>query len=260
MNLLRVSLIQASLFWEDKAANLLHFEKKLKRLAGKSDLVIFPETFSTGFSTKTAELAETMDGQTISTLKGWARKFDMAITGSFIAKEGDAFFNRGFFITPEGNCHTTDKRHLFRMGEEHHAYTPGNSRESIHYRGWNIRLLICYDLRFPVWSRNVDNGYDLLIYVANWPASRSHVWKKLLPARALENMAFVCGVNRVGTDGNNLSYSGDSVIYSPKGEKLLLISAHKELSLTYTLNKEEVDHLREKFPVWKDADTFTIEE
>lgn len=260
MNLLRVSIIQSPIFWEDKAANLAHFKKKLTRLAGKSDLAILPETFSTGFSMKTAELAETMDGETISTLKEWAKKFDLAITGSFIAKEGDAFFNRGFFVTPEGKCHTTDKRHLFRMGKEHHTYTPGNSRECFHYRGWNIRLLICYDLRFPVWSRNINNSYDLLIYVANWPAPRSTAWKKLLPARALENMAFVCGVNRVGLDGNNLAYSGDSAIHSPKGEKLLLIPAYTEAVRTRILNKEEIDKLREKFPVWKDADSFYLED
>lgn len=258
MSLLRVSLIQSTIFWEDRDANLQHFAKKMKRLKGKTDLVILPETFTTGFSMKASSLADTMDGETISTLKSWAKEFDFAITGSFIAKVDNDYFNRGFFFTPTGDCHTIDKRHLFRMGKEDHFYTPGNSKEIVHYKGWNIRLLVCYDLRFPVWSRNTNNAYDLLIYVANWPEARSAVWKTLLPARALENMSFVCGVNRVGTDGNNLTYSGDSVIYSAKGKKLLQIPAYKEATRTCTLNKEESDKLREKFPVWKDADTFSL--
>lgn len=258
MSYLRVSLIQSAICWEDKKANLLHFAKKLKRLKGKTDLAILPETFTTGFSMHVSSLADTMDGETIRSLKSWAKAFDFAITGSFIAKAGNHYFNRGFFITPTGDCHTIDKRHLFRMGKEDHVYSPGNSREIISYKGWNIRLLICYDLRFPVWSRNTDNAYDLLIYVANWPESRAAVWKSLLPARALENMSFVCGVNRVGTDGNNLNYSGNSVIYSPKGKKLVHIPAYKEATRTCTLNKAESDQLREKFPVWKDADSFSF--
>lgn len=257
-SLLRISLVQSSIFWEDRDATLRHFEKQLKRLRGKTDLVILPETFTTGFSMNVSNLAETMDGKTIQTLKSWAKEWNFAITGSFIAKENNNCFNRGFFITPEGECHTADKRHLFRMGGEQNYYTPGSAGEIISYKGWNIRLLVCYDLRFPVWSRNVDNAYDLLIYVANWPESRSAVWKALLPARALENMTFVCGVNRVGTDGNKLTYSGDSVIYSPKGKKLIHIPAYKEAVRTYTIDKDESDKLRDKFPVWKDADAFKL--
>jgi len=258
MQLLRVSMIQSPIFWEDRDANLSHFAKKLKRLRGKTDLAILPETFTTGFSMNVLTLAETMDGKTINTLKSWAKEFDIALSGSFIAKVGDNYFNRGFFVTPTGDCHTIDKRHLFRMGQENKVYTQGNSCEIIHYKGWNIRLLVCYDLRFPVWSRNTANAYDLLIYVANWPATRSAVWKALLPARALENMAFVCGVNRVGADSNNVKHAGDSAIYSPKGEKLLHIPANKEATRTCTLNKTTADQLREKFPVWKDADAFSL--
>lgn len=258
MHLLRVSILQSTIFWEDKDANLQHFGKKLKRLKGKTDLAILPETFTTGFSMNVASLADTMDGKTISTIKSWAKEFDFAISGSFIAKVGDNYFNRGFFITPTGDCHTIDKRHLFRMGKEDDFYTPGNSREIVRYKDWNIRLLVCYDLRFPVWSRNTDNAYDLLIYVANWPDIRSAVWKALLPARAIENMAFVCGVNRVGIDGNNFNHSGDSVIYSPKGKKLLHFPAYKETTRTCILNKEDSDKLRKKFPVWKDADSFSL--
>lgn len=253
-SLLRVSVAQLAIYWEDRIGNLRKIGKRLKRLSGTTDLVILPETFSTGFSMNVSNLAETMDGNTMSTLKKWANEFDFAIAGSFIAKEENRYYNRAFFITPEGDCQTFDKRHLFRMGGEQNFYAAGNSREIVRYRGWNIRLLVCYDLRFPIWSRNFDNAYDLLVYVANWPESRATVWNTLLPARALENLTFVCGVNRVGTDGNNLSYSGNSVIYSPRGKKLLYIPSHKEAVRTCTLNKEEANSLREKFPAWKDAD------
>lgn len=258
MDQLRISLVQSSLLWEDREANLSCFREKLKRLKGKSDLAILPEMFTTGFSMQVASLADTTDGDTIQTIKGWAKEFDLAISGSFIAKENGNYYNRGFFITPSGDCHTIDKRHLFRMGKEDHYYSPGNSREVFHYKGWNIRLLICYDLRFPVWSRNVDNAYDLLIYVANWPEVRATAWKTLLPARAVENMAFVCGVNRVGTDRHGFAYSGDSAVYCPKGKKILHLPAHKETTRTCILDKHELNRLREKFPVWKDADTFTL--
>jgi omega-amidase len=255
---LRLSLVQSSIAWEDKQASLHHFEKRLKRLQGKTDLVVLPETFTTGFSMHVSSLAETMEGQTVRTLKKWANDFKFAIAGSFIAEEDGAYYNRAFFVTPEGQCSTFDKRHLFRLGNEAEFYTSGKSRGIVHYKHWNIRLLVCYDLRFPVWSRNVENAYDLLIYVANWPTSRAKVWKTLLPARALENMAYVCGVNRVGTDGNGLVYSGDSVVYSPKGQKIAQLPAGKEIVKTCTINKNESDKLREKFPVWKDADTFTL--
>lgn len=255
---LRVSLVQFQTIWENREANISHLEKRLGRLRGKTDLVILPETFSTGFSMNVSALGETMDDETMQSVKSWAKDFNFAVAGSFIAKEGDSFYNRAFFITPEGDCHTFDKRHLFRMGGEHNFYSPGTSRGIVRYKDWNIRLLVCYDLRFPVWSRNVDNAYDLLIYVANWPESRIAAWKALLPARALENMAFVCGVNRVGTDGNGLIYSGDSTVYSPKGKKLLHVPAYKDAIRTCTLDKNESDKLREKFPVWKDADNFSI--
>lgn len=257
---LRVSLVQFRIDWEDPKANLRRLEKRIKRLAGKTDLLILPETFATGFSMRVSVLGETGDGETIRSVKQWAKEGGFAIAGSFIAKENQSFHNRAFLVTPEGDCHTVDKRHLFRMGDEHSFYTPGTSRETVRYKGWTIRLLVCYDLRFPVWSRNVNNAYDLLIYVANWPEPRIDVWKALLPARALENMAFVCGVNRVGTDGSGMAYSGDSLVYSPKGKKLLHIPAHKDAIRTCTLDKNESDRLREKFPVWKDADTFSIRE
>lgn len=258
MSQLRISIVQSDICWEDRDASLIHFRKKLNKLKGKTDLVVFPETFTTGFSMNTPSLADTMNGQTIETLKVWAKDLDSALAGSFIAREYDRFFNRSFFITPTGKCHTFDKRHLFRMGDEPKHYTSGSSRGIVSYKGWSIRILVCYDLRFPVWSRNVDNAYDLLIYVANWPDVRIGVWKSLLPARAIENMAFVCGVNRVGTDGNGLIYSGHSAIYSPKGIRLLHAPTHKETVRTCIIDKTESDRLREKFPVWKDADEFTL--
>lgn len=253
---LRVSLVQFQIVWENQKANIDLLDKRLKRLKGKTDLVVLPETCTTGFSMHVGGMGETMKGETIPAVKKWAREGGFAIAGSFIAKENQSFYNRAFFVTPDGDCQTFDKRHLFRMGKEHDFYTPGSSRETVCYKGWNIRLLVCYDLRFPVWSRNVDNAYDLLIYVASWPESRIAVWKTLLPARAIENMAFVCGVNRVGTDGNQLVYPGDSAVYSPKGTKVLHVPAYKDTIRTCTLDKTESDLLREKFPVWKDADRF----
>lgn len=254
----RVSLVQSDISWENRAENLSRYEKRLRRLRGKTDLAILPETFTTGFSMQVEALADEMEGETIRTVRRWAKDFGFAITGSFIAKEGGRNYNRGFFVTPEGACHIADKRHLFRMGGEDDFYSAGESRETISYLGWKIRLLICYDLRFPVWSRNVDNAYDLLIYVANWPESRSAVWNALLPARALENMTFVCGVNRVGTDGNGLHYAGHSAIYSPKGKKIAHVPAHKDAIRTYQIDQADSNKLREKFPVWKDADPFQL--
>ena len=164
-----------------------------------------------------------------------------------------------FFITPRGDEYYYDKRHLFRMADEDKHFTAGNKRTVISYKGWNICLQVCYDLRFPVWSRNRNNEYDLLIYVANWPEARKKVWKTLLPARAVENMAYVCGVNRVGIDGKGFTYRGDSMVFSPKGKKLADAGKREEITRTCTLNKEDLDELRAKFPAWKDADAFSIE-
>lgn len=255
---LRISLVQSDICWENREASLLYFRKKISRLRGRTDLAVLPEMFTTGFSMNVSANADTMEGNTVATLKSWAEEMGFAITGSFIAREDDSCFNRAFFITPSGECHTYDKRHLFRMAGEHNYYSSGSSREIIQYKGWNIRLLVCYDLRFPVWSRNVDNAYDLLIYVANWPDSRISAWNTLLPARAVENLAYVCGVNRIGVDGKGINYSGCSAVYSPKGSKLARVPANKETTRTCAIGKAELNKLRQKFPVWKDADPFRL--
>lgn len=261
---MRVSILQTDIVWENKQENLRRLREKLEALRGTTEIVVLPETFSTGFSMETERLAEPTTGETISTLRRWAEEFQMAITGSYIACEPSmpgqppTHYNRAFFLTPEGDAHYYDKRHLFRMGNETEHFDAGFRRPVISYRGWNILLLICYDLRFPVWSRNVNNEYDLLIYVANWPVPRRKVWDVLLQARALENISYVCGVNRIGSDNHKLSHSGGSVIYSPKGELLAGVPDNEEGVATAVLELSVLREFREKFPAWKDADCFSI--
>lgn len=256
---LRISLIQASIVWENVAGNLHYYEGLLRRVKGKTDIAILPETFSTGFTMHVEPVAEAVSGSnTVATIKQWAASYNMAIAGSFIAVENGNYYNRGFFITPEGEEYYYNKRHLFRMGSENKHFTSGDKRLVFSYKGWNICLLICYDLRFPVWSRNVNNEYDVLIYCANWPQPRIEVWKTLLEARAIENMCYVCGVNRVGEDGVGAVYNGNSMIISPKGKKLANAGTRKNSICTYTLNKKDLNDFRTKFPCWADMDSFTI--
>lgn len=256
---MRVTLLQTNIVWENKQENLHNLHKRLEMLRGETDIVVLPETFSTGFSMNARCLAEPSMGETISTLQQWASKYQIAIAGSYFASEGTDCYNRAFFLTPGGDTFFSDKRHLFRMGNEDKYFTAGNQRPIISYKGWKILLLVCYDLRFPVWSRNVNNEYDLLIYVANWAVPRRKVWDVLLQARAIENMSYVCGVNRVGTDGHNETYSGGSVLYSPKGELIASVPDNEDGVATATLDLTSLQRLRQKFPVWKDADTFFIE-
>ncbi len=264
MDTLRISLLQTDIVWEDKKENLRRLHGKLQSLCGETDLVILPEMFSTGFSMSPAALAEPATGETMVTLQQWAADFRTAIAGSFVASgsgssaQAQRYHNRAFFLTPEGGSHFYDKRHLFRIGLEGEQYTAGTRRPVVTYKGWHILLLICYDLRFPVWSRNVNNEYDLLVYVASWPSSRRNAWDILLQARALENLCYTCGVNRIGTDGNGLSYNGGSILYSPKGEVLASVPNDKESIANATLSLHSLRTFREKFPAWKDADSFTI--
>lgn len=255
---LRISMVQSHIIWEDRSENLSYYGELLRRVSGKTDLAILPETFTSGFSMEVEKLADTMDGETVSTIKSWAATYNMAIAGSFIAVEEGKYFNRAFFITPQGEANYYDKRHLFRMAGEDNHFTAGDKRVVLNYKDWNICLQVCYDLRFPVWSRNVGNEYDLLLYVANWPEPRRKVWKALLPARAIENMAYVCGVNRVGVDGKGFMYRGDSMVFSPKGKKLTDAGKREEVTRTCTLLKSELNELRAKFPAWKDADAFSV--
>lgn len=254
---LRVSLLQTDIKWEDKPYNLQNVKRQISHLAGKTDLVVLPEMFSTGFSMNSHLLAETNDENTILSLSAWAKEYDAAICGSFIASDSSHHFNRGFIITPEEN-HFYDKRHLFRLGDETKYFSAGDNHCIIEHKGFKICLLICYDLRFPVWARNVDNEYDLLIYCANWPQSRMNVWNTLLQARAIENLSYVCGVNRVGKDGMNINYNGQSCIIDFKGNKILSMDDPVESTETVSISKKELNKFREKFPVWKDADKFTL--
>ena len=258
MELIRISIVQTDIVWENKQENLRLLHEKLQSLRGTTEIVVLPEMFSTGFSMQSKILAESNSGETITLLKQWASQFQLAICGSYIATDNGQFYNRAFFLTPEGEEFCYDKRHLFRMGREAEHFSAGDKRLIIPYRGWNICLLVCYDLRFPVWSRNVNNEYDLLIYVANWPVSRRLVWDTLLRARALENQCYVCGVNRIGTDGYHLEYNGGSKVYPAFGEEVASLPDGQEGIATAALNLTSLNQFREKFPVWKDADEFHL--
>jgi predicted amidohydrolase len=252
---LRVSYVQANLVWEDPISNCAHLEEALQNLQGLTDVVILPEMFSTGFS-MSAIGAEISAGPTVQWMKLQAARLQVLLIGSLKIKESGQFFNRLFAVHPSGKIDTYDKRHLFRMGNEDSFYTAGDSHFLISYKSWSIAPFICYDLRFPVWSRNVDLKYDLAVYVANWPAARTHAWSSLLRARAIENLAYVVGVNRVGTDGNQLDYAGASSILSYKGEDLLPLTSEASIQ-TQTLSFQDLKDFRDKFPAHLDADEFT---
>ena len=253
---LKVALVQSMLHWEDAAANRAMFAEKLLALKGITDLVVLPEMFTTGFSMRTAELAETMDGDTVSWMKEQARELDAAIYGSVIIAEGGKCYNRGLFVMPDGTVVTYDKRHLFRMAEEFQHYTPGGQRVVVEWRGWRLLLQICYDLRFPVFARN-RGDYDALLYVANWPELRRYPWSQLLIARAIENQSYVIGVNRVGMDGKGHHYTGDSASVDPRGDADVM-KASREHVLHTVLHREALDDFRAKFPVADDADAFSL--
>lgn len=255
---MKISIVQTDIIWENKQENLRLLREKLLPLRGTTEIVVLPEMFSTGFTMKSRELAEPVSGITVRILKELAADFQLALCGSFICSERSNYYNRAFFITPEGEEFYYDKRHLFRMGNEAEYFSSGNNKLIISYRGWNICLLVCYDLRFPVWSRNVNNEYDLLIYVASWPQARRLAWDTLLCARALENMCYVCGVNRIGVDGNKLIYNGGSVVFSAKGEVLASVPDGEEGVETVSLSLISLQQLRDKFPVWKDVDAFRL--
>lgn len=254
---LRISLVQYDIAWENKQKNLDYIHTVVSGLEGKTDVVILPEMYTTGFSMNSHNLAEPVSGNTITLLKQWAAQYDVAVCGSYIAEENTNFYNRGFFITPDKEFYY-DKRHLFRMGAEPQSFSAGGKRLIFEHKGFNICLLICYDLRFPVWARNIDNEYDLLIYTANWPASRAKVWNALLTARALENMAYVCGVNRIGKDGNGLIHEGCSKVIDAKGNEILSLGTDLGQVGTVCISKLELEQFRAKFPVWKDADRFEL--
>ena len=267
MSSLTLSLIQTNLTWEDKAANLQMLEQKIKSISEKTELVILPEMFCTGFSMKPEQFAETMQGESVAWMKKLSAEQRVVLTGSLMIEEDEKYYNRMIWMLPNGEYGYYDKRHLFAMGDEHNHYTPGSKRVIAQVKGWKINLQVCYDLRFPVWARQSPISsedeqepgfeYDLLLVVANWPEKRNHAWKTFLQSRAIENQSFAIGVNRVGTDGNNMYHSGDSMVVNPMGE-VLYTKAHDEDIFTITLKKSELDEVRTKLPFWKDADPFKI--
>lgn len=260
-NPLHITTVQTSLVWENKAANLQMLSEKINNIQEKTHIVVLPEMFSTGFSMKPETLAETMEGPSVEWMKKTAAAKRVILTGSLIIEEGGKFFNRLIWMLPNGQYGTYDKRHLFGYGGEDNHYTPGSKRLITSVNGWSINLQVCYDLRFPVWARQQQRDaapeYDVLIYVANWPERRSHPWKTLLQARAIENQCYVVGVNRVGDDGNSIYHSGDTMVVSPLGE-MLYHQCDREEVHTIVLDKERLLETRSKFPFLRDADEFGI--
>jgi predicted amidohydrolase len=251
--MINITIIQSNIIWEDKDSNLKNYQSKIDNI--ESDLIILPEMFTTGFTMNPKLLAETMSGETVQWMKENASKMNSAICGSIIIQEDSKYFNRFIWVNPDGSIHHYDKKHLFSFVGEDKNYTPGNEKLIIEYKGWKICSLICYDLRFPVWSRNSED-YDLLIYVANWPTKRKLAWKSLLVARAIENQCYVIGVNRVGYDENNY-YSGESKLVNALGETLY-VNSHVEDIYTTTISKYELNKVRTQLPFLNDKDNFKI--
>jgi omega-amidase len=254
---MKATIVQTDLKWEDKEANLAHISSLLSLAGSDAGLVVLPEMFTTAFSMDPSRLAETMEGPAVLWMKDKALSGGFAFCGSLIIREGEKFYNRLIFVTPQGEVTHYDKRHLHSMSGEHTVYSSGKERVILSYREFNFNLQVCYDLRFPVWSRNRGDS-DVIIYSANWPVVRSNVWKTLLVARAIENQCYVIGVNRVGTNPDGTSYSGDSVIISPKGETLASLEPFAEGVATAELSRDALDRYRADMPVWRDADPFTL--
>jgi predicted amidohydrolase len=262
MQNLRVSIVQGATRWHDPAGNRDYYGALIAPLAGNSDLIVLPETFSSGFSNEAIHNAETMDGPTLAWLREQARSLNAAITGSVQLRVDAGVFNRLLFVTPDGDVRHYDKRHLFRYADEHQRYAAGRDRLVVEWKGWKICPLVCYDLRFPVFARNRHDAqrgfdYDLALFVANWPSARALAWRTLLRARAIENLSYCVGVNRVGVDGNQLPYSGDSAVLDYLGQTLADLGA-QEQTVTVALDYAGLAAFREKFPAWMDADAFDL--
>ncbi len=263
MSTLSITTIQTNLIWEEPATNLRLLEEKIQSIESPTEIVVLPEMFSTGFSMKPELFAETMEGESVAWMKRVSRENGIILTGSLIIEEEGKYFNRLIWMLPNGQMGHYDKRHRFAYAGEDQHYTAGDKRLIASVKGWKINLQVCYDLRFPVWARNrvskdVSNPeYDVLIYVANWPERRSHAWKTLLCARAIENQSYVVGVNRVGSDGNNIYHSGNSLVINPLGEVLYHKSDEEDIA-TIVLEKDKLEDTRARFPFLNDADSFNI--
>lgn len=254
---MRISLVQTALEWEQADANRRMFTRKLAPLRGETDLILLPEMFTTGFSMETLRLAEPPEGPTLLWMRHTAKELNAALCGSFICAENGKYYNRLVFMRPDGNYEIYNKKHLFSLAGEDKYFTTNNKKLVLEWKGFRIMPLICYDLRFPVWSRNsAADPYDILLYVANWPIRRSHHWRSLLVARAIENQCFVAGVNIVGTDGNGLEYSGDSAVYDFSGNKLFEISGIEGIQ-SAELSLDNLHQFRNQLPFLADADRFT---
>src|SRR3989339_802154 len=256
MENLKVAFIQTDLAWENPSANIKTSDRWVDQV-GTADVIVLPEMFNTGFTMNVASMAQSNSGQTIQWMKNKSLENNTSIMGSLIVRDEEKYYNRFVMAYPCADIRWYDKRHLFRMGGEHENFSAGNHQRVFKYFGWRIKPLICYDLRFPVWSRN-RNNYDLAIYVANWPDSRKFVWNTLLSARAIENQIYVIGVNRVGIDGMNLNYSGNSKIIHPKGHAISEIEEYKQNVITTKILKSELEDFRKAFPVLLDSDRFEI--
>ena len=256
---MQIAAVQTSIFWESPSSNYVHLEQLLKK-TDKVDLIILPEMFSTGFTMNSRKIAEENEGETLSWMKKLAKQKKAVITGSVVVEEEGNFYNRLYWVNPDNSYEIYDKKHLFRMAGENQFYSEGKKRLITEYKRMKFCPLICYDLRFPVWSRNIDQKnqtvYDCLIYVANWPEPRTDAWESLLKARAIENQSFVIGVNRIGKDGNGVTYSGGSRVFDYKGNRLDKFEYHNEQVEIINFNLSELQEFREKFPAYLDADRF----
>jgi predicted amidohydrolase len=254
---LKISLVQADLHWHAPEANRERLQHQATVVAGASDLIVLPEMFTTGFTMAAAEVAERMDGDSVQWMADTARELRVTLTGSLVIQDDERYYNRLIWMPPDGNLGYYDKRHLFRMADEQEHYAAGQSRKIFTLGDWRICPLVCYDLRFPVWSRGVDE-YDLLLYVANWPAARRSAWQTLLPARAVENLGYCAGVNRVGTDGKDIAYAGDSGAWDYLGRRLV-DAGDQPGTITVELDGAALTRYRNKFPAHLDADSFRLQ-
>jgi omega-amidase len=260
---LNITLVQTTLVWEDAKANLQHFDKKLADVPAGSDLVLLPEMFNTGFSINPLKIAEKSDGPSFRWLRQKAAELGCVVTGSILTDVDGKYYNRMYWMQPDGHFETYDKRHLFRLGEEYKVFTAGTQRKLFRLKGWKILPLICYDLRFPVWSKNrFINGsyeYDLMICIANWPAVRRYAWKQLLIARAIENQVYAAAVNRVGDDGNGYAHTGDSAVADVQGMLMSNAEPDSDEIISATLSWEALQQFRQQFTIGLDWDAFTLE-
>jgi omega-amidase len=265
MSNIKVALVQTPLFWENPARNRELLEEKIRSISDPAEIIALPEMFTTGFTMNPQKCAEPHEGETFQWMKKLAVEKNAVITGSIATEENGNYYNRLIWMQPDGNYHQYDKKHLFSFAGENQHFTPGRSKVIVEYKGWKILLMICYDLRFPVWIKNNfsdEKGfdYDCILCVANWPEARSHPWRVLLMARAIENQCFVIGVNRIGQDGNNVMYSGDSALISPLGENFSNIMPNQETTETIPMPRCQLDDFRKKFRVALDWDGFELKD